>query len=187
MTLAKGERFDDYVVRVVLTEKWIHCVPFLRIFCISYMFMPIHTSNLNAIKAVGRSDLFLKLEIIKKIVGITVILTTAQISVMVMAYSMLVINVISQIINSWPNRYLLKYSYFDQIRDIVPSILLSICMGVIVYTIQLLSAKPIITLVLQIIAGASLYIAGSMLFKIEEFKYIKEIVRGFYSKNKGTL
>ena len=96
-------------------------------------------------------------------------------------------NVISQIINSWPNRYLLKYSYFDQIRDIVPSILLSICMGVIVYTIQLLSAKPIITLVLQIIAGASLYIAGSMLFKIEEFKYIKEIVRGFYSKNKGTL
>lgn len=176
----------DAVVRVVLTEKWIHCVPFLRIFCISYMFMPIHTSNLNAIKAVGRSDLFLKLEIVKKIVGITVILTTAQISVMVMAYSMLVINIISQIINSWPNRYLLKYSYFDQMRDIVSSILLSICMGLIVYPIQLFSAKPIITLALQITTGAAVYIVGSMLFKIEEFKYIKDVVQGFYPKNKGT-
>ena len=105
---------------------------------------------------------------------------------MVMAYSMLVINVISQIINSWPNRYLLKYSYFDQMRDIVSSILLSICMGLIVYPIQLFSAKPIITLALQITTGAAVYIVGSMLFKIEEFKYIKDVVQGFYPKNKGT-
>lgn len=57
------------IVRLVLTDKWLQCVPFLRIFCITYMFYPIHTANLNAIKAMGRSDLFLKLEIAKKIVG----------------------------------------------------------------------------------------------------------------------
>ena len=64
------------VVQIVLTEKWLPCVPFLQIFCIAYMFQPIHTSNLNAIKAMGRSDLFLKLEIAKKIVGVTVLIFT---------------------------------------------------------------------------------------------------------------
>lgn len=172
----------DSVVRVVLTEKWLQCVPYLRIFCISYMFMPIHTSNLNAIKAVGRSDLFLKLEVVKKIAGLAVIIFAARISVMAMACSMLVINVISQVINSWPNRYLLQYSYFDQIRDIVPSILLSAGMGLAVYPIHLLSVNPIAILGLQVAAGAVLYIAGSKLFQIEEYQYIKDIMKGFFLK-----
>lgn len=170
----------DSVVRVVLTEKWIQCVPYLRIFCISYMFMPIHTSNLNAIKAVGRSDLFLKLEIAKKIVGIAVMIMAARISVMAMACSMLIINAICQVINSWPNRYLLDYSYPDQILDISPSILLSVCMGLAVYLIQLPSVSPIIILGLQIQAGAALYIAGSKLLRIEEYVYIKNIIRELY-------
>lgn len=175
----------DSVVKVVLTEKWLQCVPYLRIFCISYMFMPIHTSNLNAIKAVGRSDLFLKLEIIKKIVGIVVVIFAARISVMAMACSMLVINVMCQIINSWPNQYLLNYSYFDQIRDIVPSILLSLGMGLAVYPIQMLSVNPITTLGLQVLSGAVVYIAGSILFKIEEYKYIMNVLRGaFFKKRK---
>lgn len=77
------------VVQIVLTEKWLPCVPFLQIFCITYMFQSIHTSNLNAIKAMGRSDLFLKLEIAKKIVGVTVLIFTMWFGVMVMAYSLL--------------------------------------------------------------------------------------------------
>lgn len=174
----------DSVVRVVLTEKWLQCVPYLRIFCISYMFMPIHTSNLNAIKAVGRSDIFLKLEIIKKLAGIAVIIITARISVMAMAGSMLLINVICQVINSWPNRHLLGYSYLDQIRDIVPSIMLSICMGLVVFPIQLLSANPLVILGLQAISGAVVYVAGSMLFKIEEYKYIKNVISGMFLKRK---
>lgn len=77
------------VVRLVLTDKWLPCVPYLRIFCITYMFWPIHTANLNAIKAMGRSDLFLKLEIAKKVVGMILLLVTMKISVMAMAYSMI--------------------------------------------------------------------------------------------------
>lgn len=177
----------DPVVRVILTEKWLQCVPYLRIFCISYIFMPIHTSNLNAIKAVGRSDIFLKLEIVKKIAGIAIIIITARISVMAMVYSMLVINIIWQIINSWPNRYLLNYSYLDQIRDIVPSILLSACMGIVVYPIQMFSINPIVTLILQIISGAAVYITGSILFKIEEYEYIKDIVRSVLFKKQAGI
>ena len=76
-------------VRLILTEKWLPCVPFLHIFCITYMFYPIHTANLAAINAMGRSDIFLKLEIIKKIVGITALIISMQISVLAMAYSLI--------------------------------------------------------------------------------------------------
>ena len=98
-----GEPF----VKLILTEKWLPSVPFMRVFCITYMFYPIHTANLNAIKAMGRSDLFLKLEIIKKVVGMIALIITMNISVMAMAYSAIVTSIINQVINSWPNRKLL--------------------------------------------------------------------------------
>lgn len=77
------------IVRLVFTDKWLPCVPFLRIFCITYMFWPVHTANLNAIKAMGRSDMFLKLEIVKKIFGMILLLSTMWFGVMAMAYSLL--------------------------------------------------------------------------------------------------
>ena len=85
------------VVKLLLTDKWLPCVPYLRIFCFTYMFWPIHTANLNAIKAMGRSDLFLKLEIVKKIMGLTLLLLTMRISVMAMAYSLIVSGICSQV------------------------------------------------------------------------------------------
>lgn len=124
------------IVKLILTEKWIPCVPYLRIFCCTYLFWPIHTANLNAIKAMGRSDLFLKLEIIKKTVGLVLLLFTMRISVMAMAYSLIISGILSQIINSWPSRKLLDYSYFEQLRDIFPSILLALLMGCGVYIIN---------------------------------------------------
>ena len=120
------------VVQLILTEKWLPCVPFLQIFCITYMFYPVHTANLNAIKAMGRSDLFLKLEITKKIVGMILLLSTMWFGVMAMAYSLLVSMITSMIINSWPNRELLKYSFKEQMIDIFPSIALAVVMGVMV-------------------------------------------------------
>lgn len=166
-------------VRLILTEKWLPCVPYLRIFCLTYMFWPVHTANLNAIKAVGRSDLFLKLEIVKKVVGVVLLLCTMHISVMAMAYSMIVYSILSQIINSWPNRKLLNYSYLSQLADILPSILLAVLMGAVVYMVQFFGWNDLVTLVIQIPLGAILYLTGSILFKFEPFDYLKTIVKGF--------
>ena len=124
------------IVKLLLTEKWLPCVPYLRIFCFTYMFWPIHTANLNAIKAMGRSDFFLKLEIIKKVMGLALLLFTMRISVMAMAYSLIVSGILSQIINSWPNWKLLNYNYFEQLRDILPSIIIAVGMGICVYFIS---------------------------------------------------
>ncbi len=170
------------IVRLILTEKWLPCIPFMRIFCFTYAFYPIHTANLNAIKAMGRSDLFLILEVIKKAVGLIAILITMRISVMAMAYSLLVTSVLSQIINSTPNKKLLNYSYIEQLKDMLPQISLSCVMGAAVYCIKFIGLNDIVTLAIQIITGAAIYIAGSVVFKIDSFNYIISIVKGFIFK-----
>jgi O-antigen/teichoic acid export membrane protein len=174
------------LVRLVLTEKWLPCVPFQVIFCITYMFYPVHTANLNAIKAMGRSDLFLKLEIIKKIVGLIALAITVPISVMAMGYSLLFTSVANQIINSWPNKKLLNYGYMEQLKDILPGIFLAVAMGCLIYPIQWLGLSDIVTLLVSVPAGAVIYIAGSILFKLDSFQYLWGIVKPVIGKIFGN-
>lgn len=164
------------LIRLMLTEKWLPCVPYLRIFCITYMFWPIHTANLNAIKALGRSDLFLKLEIVKKAVGLVLLLCTMRHGVMAMAYSLLLSSVLSQIINAWPNRKLLRYHYLNQLADILPALLLAYTMGLVVYCVQYLGWGDLPTLCVQIPAGAAMYSLLSVTFRLEEWNYLKNTV-----------
>lgn len=170
------------LVSLILTDKWLPCVPFLRIFCFTFAFYPIHTANLNAIKAMGRSDLFLILEIIKKVIGLIAIVSTMFISVKAMAYSMLVTSVLSQIINSWPNRKLLGYSYENQLKDMLPQICLSLAMGAVVYCVQFLGMNSILTLFIQIPVGVIIYVAGSKTFHLDSFEYILGMIKGFLNK-----
>lgn len=165
------------IVQIVLTDKWLPCVPYLQVFCISYLFWPIHTANLNAIKAMGRSDLFLKLEVIKKFIGMILLLITMNISVMAMAYSLLISGLISQVINSWPNRYLLKYSYIDQIKDILPNIVMALIMGVFVYFINYLNLSVLVSLMIQIILGGIIYLVLSIFTKNDSFTYLINILK----------
>lgn len=167
------------IVRLVLTDKWLPCVPYLQIFCITYMFYPIHTANLNAIKAMGRSDLFLKLEIAKKVVGMALLLSTMWFGVMAMAYSLLIGTVTGMIINAWPNRKLLHYSFIEQMKDICSGILLAVLMGILILPINALSFPTGATLFLQIMAGAAIYVALSAAFKLESFHYLLGIIMPF--------
>lgn len=170
------------IVKLVLTDKWLPCVPFLRIFCITYMFYPIHTANLNAIKAMGRSDYFLKLEIAKKIVGLGLLFSTMWFGVLVMAYSLLVNSVLSQIINSWPNRKLLNYGYLEQLKDILLGIALAVFMGFCVSLIGLLHLSNGITLLIQIPFGAAVYIGMSAILHLESYEYLLDMVRQLLKK-----
>lgn len=172
----------EVFVRLLLTEKWIFCVPYLRICCLIYMFYPIHTVNLNAIKAMGRSDLFLKLEIIKKSVDLLVLIFTMNISVKVMVYGFLATSIICQIINSWPNRKLLGYSYIDQLKDILPSIVISLIMGGIITIIGFLNLPDLATLIIQIAIGSTFYILISKLLRLESYIYVKEVIKSFKYK-----
>ena len=160
------------IIEILLTNRWAGSVIFMQIFCIVFMFYPIHTANLNAIKAMGRSDLFLKLEIIKKAIGTGLLIATMFVSVKAMAYSLLVSCFTSQIINVWPNKRLLDYGYKEQIKDIYPTLLLAVIMGVVVYLFNFINMSAIVTLLVQIIVAIFMYIVGSVVFKNESFYYL---------------
>jgi O-antigen/teichoic acid export membrane protein len=174
------------LIRLLLTEKWIASVFYMRIFCFSFALYPIHIANLNAIKAMGRSDLFLKLEIIKKAIGLVALLMTMWISVEAMAYSLLVTGVIGQVVNSWPNKKLMQYGYLEQIKDIFPSILLSLGMGTVVYLVQWLALPDFATLCIQVPLGIVLYVVGSKLFKFQEFEYLLGTLKNRSRRKKTT-
>lgn len=172
------------LVRLVLTEKWLFSVPYLRVFCFTYAFYPIHTANLNAIKAMGRSDLFLTLEIIKKTIGMAILLTAMWFGVKVIAYSLLLSALISSFVNSFPNKKLLGYNYLEQIGDILPSVLLSAVMGAIVACVHFIGLADIFTLAIQVTVGATVYIFGAKLCKLESFEYVVNLLKKFIKKEK---
>ena len=163
-------------VKLILTETWLPCVPFLRVFCITGMFYPIHTANLNALKALGRSDIFLKLEIQKKVIDLTVLLIVMWFGVEAILYSQLLLSIISQLINTAPNKKILNYGYMNQLKDILPAIGLALGMGAVVSFVPLLQLSTGATLLLQMLVGAIVYVAGSYVFKIDSFTYLLEIV-----------
>ena len=146
------------------------------------MFWPIHTANLNAIKSIGRSDIFLKLEIIKKVIGVLLMILTMKISVMAMAVSLLIGEFFDQIINSWPNRKLIDYGYIQQTKDIIPSITLAVFMGVIIYLVNFLNIPLLLTLIIQIVLGGIIYIGIAKILKFECLEYIFEVIKNIFIK-----
>lgn len=172
------------VVLLVLTDKWIECVPYLQIFCIMYLFTPIQTANLNAIKAIGKSGIFLIIDILEIAVGLVGLLVTMWFGPIYIAISMLVCTVLALFINSFPNKKYLNYGIKDQIKDLIPNILLSCVMGIVVYSINWLNLSPIISLLIQIPLGGIIYIAGAAILKMESFRYCYGIAKGLLRNRK---
>lgn len=165
------------IVRLILTEKWLPCVPFLRIFCFSYGLWPVHTANLQALNAMGRSDLFLKLEIVKIIFSISALLAVLCMGPMAIAWSVLVTGIIGIFINAMPNRKILKYSYKEQLMDLMPSFFLSFFMVLIVYPVSLLGLPDSFLILLQAVIGVAVYLSGSIITKNQSFQYLIGLVR----------
>lgn len=157
------------LISLVLTDKWLPCVPFLRVFCFTYALWPIHTANLNAINAMGRSDVFLKLEIIKKVVGLIAIAVTLPFGVFALALGGVVTGPIGAMINAYPNKKLLNYSFREQCWDMIPFLLMSAVMGICVWPIQYAALPRLAVIILQIIVGAAVYVLESKIFRIDVF------------------
>jgi len=164
-------------VRLLLTEKWLPCVPYMQIFCVMYAFYPLHTANLNAIKAMGRSDIFLKLEIIKKLISTVLLVAAVSFGVYAIALSQLLSCLIAMAVNAWPNRKLLGYSLLSQLKDILPPAALALVMGVCVWCVGLLGLSDLPMLALQILLGVLVYAALSALLKVDSFMYLLGFLR----------
>ncbi len=170
------------LIKILLTDKWLPAVPFLQIMCFASMLYPLHTANLQAIKALGRSDLHLKLEIIKKVIGILILLVTIPFGIYVMAFFQIINSIISTFINSFPNRKLLDYKYGEQIKDILPSLVLSIVMAISIYLIKFIGLSSLVTMILQMIFGIIIYIGIAHILNMECYKYLLDALKELLKK-----
>lgn len=172
------------LVQILLTDKWLPCVPFLQIMCAAYALYPIHTANLQAINALGYSDIFLKLEIIKKIVGLVILGGTIFYGVYAIAIGMLAGSIICVFINAYPNLKLLNYGYKEQWKDILPSLILSLITGIIVYSFKWFNMGNWSTLIIQISIGSIIYIALTKIFKLECYTYLLKTFKNILENRK---
>ena len=165
---------------VLLGEKWLPAVPFIQICCFSFAFWPIHTTNLSAINAVGRSDVFLELEIIKKSYGLAVLVLAIWLfrSPIGIAMSAAVVAPLGSFVNAYPNKKLLNYGFGEQMKDFLPSFVLAVVMGVAVYALSFaLDIHPLLQLLVLAIVGMCFYLGIAKLLKFECFEYIVKTIK----------
>lgn len=169
------------LVKVLLNESWLPCVPFIRIFSIALILMPIQSSNMIAIKSMGYSNITLKIEIIKKIIEFIILIISFMLNVYAIAWGVAVYNFISLFINCYPISKILGYKIKQQIRDISSILIISIFANLISYLLIFLNLSPVILLLLQFIVSGAIYLTVAYIFNIEALsiaiKTVKKVIK----------
>lgn len=162
------------MVSVVLTDKWLDCVPYIQIFCFSYAFWPVHTGNLQAINAMGRSDIFLRLEVYKKVLGWSTLAFAVFYfdNPIAIAATSIVMTIISCFINCYPNKYLLSYSYSEQMKDILPYFSAAIASFLLIVRIDNIFNNNILTIGTQVTIAVLLYSVMTYVMKCSAWEII---------------
>lgn len=173
------------LVSLVLTDKWLPCLPFMYIFCIRNNFTAINVLNQNVYTATGRSGLYLKIDTIKKVINISLLIICMYFGGIIgIAFSILLSTMAYIIVNTIQIKKDLDYGLLEQLKDIVQSISLAAIMAVVVFTIQFLGLSNLLTISIQITVGAIFYIVASALLKIEEFTYSVDIIKSLFLRKR---
>lgn len=160
------------IVLLLFSDIWAAAIPFMQCLSIANISNVLGSANLQAINAIGRSDITFKLEFIKKPVYLLLIFLGATISPLSIAFGYLIYTFIGSAINAIPNKQLIKYSYLEQIVDIAPQILLSFIAALLAWFIGHLDVSLYLIIVLQWLIGAGTYFGLAKLFRIESLDYI---------------
>lgn len=166
------------IILLLLTEKWSAAIPFMQILCFSDVFDTVSNTNMQAIQAIGRSDVMLKLELIKKPIYLILLIIGININVYAVAWTMVIYNVVAVFINMAPNRKLLDYNIKEQLSDMIPALLNSTIMYVVVdFLGNTLYTPLLLTLIIQVVVGMALYISIAVIFKMEGFKNVLGVLK----------
>jgi O-antigen/teichoic acid export membrane protein len=165
------------MILTLIGEKWLPSVIYLQMLCFVGMFYPLHSLNLNMLQVQGRSDLFLRLEIIKKSLAIPIIIIGVIWGIKIMIVGMIVNTLIAYYLNSFYSGKLLNYKTVEQIKDILPAFILAALIGLLVFLLSfILKVAPIWLLSIQVIFGALLTFGICELFQMADYLFIKEII-----------
>lgn len=163
------------MILILIGEQWLECVPMLQMICIYGALYPLHALNLNILQVQGRSDLFLRLEIIKKVIGVGPLLIGIWGDIYLMLFGTVIVSFISYYLNAYYSGPYLNYSIKEQVKDILPSLMVAITMALPVYVMSYIPLNHFILFPLQVIAGASIVIAICETKKLPEYIEIKGI------------
>lgn len=156
------------LVSILLTDKWLFCVPFVQLATIKYAFAPMHSANLEAIKSLGRSDIFFRLSVIKNSITVIILLITLPFGIYTVAVGSVFASIISLLINLVPNNKLIQYSLKEQMKDILPNLLLTTFTGVVVLMIVgNLELSKYTSILLSAFVGATVFIGTAAAFKLK--------------------
>lgn len=172
----------ESMIKVLIGEQWLECVPMLQIICTYGMLYPLHALNLNMLQVQGRSDLFLRLEIIKKAIAVVPLLLGVFVDIYLMLAGSLVTSLFSYYLNAYYSGPFLNYSIKEQVTDILPSFGVAMAMAVPVFAISFIPISPYIMLPLQIVVGATITISICESTKLPEYLEIKGIVMPMINK-----
>lgn len=164
------------LIKILLTDKWLPAVPFMQALCFSYMLYPIHAINLNLLQVKGRSDLFLRLEIIKKILITIVLFATAPFGVLVMCYGIILTSVLGLIINTHYTGQLIQIGFLKQLKDMFPILLLSFATGFMAYLPSFFIHESFFQFIAGGMLGSLFFIGASWFFKFEELTETKNFL-----------
>jgi O-antigen/teichoic acid export membrane protein len=164
-------------INLVLTEKWIGIVPLLQLLCFSNMWYPVHAINLNLLQVKGRSDLFLRLEIIKKCVGVGILCITIPLGIKTMCAGTIVSNFFTLIINTHYTGKIISLGFLKQMRDLFPIFLAAFSMSIVSYTVSNLFANYALNLFVGIMAGVIYYFLVNILLKSKELDMLLKMVK----------
>lgn len=167
---------------LLISDKWLPAVYFLQIVCFSNMLYPLHAINLNILKVKGRSDVFLKLEVIKKVLAIFPILVGVYLGIEMMLWGSVIISVISYFLNAYYSASLINYSVYEQLKDIFPSFIVSLGVGFLMWSISLLSISYYLMLIIQLSTGFILAYLIYNWLRLDEFLEIKSIANNYVKK-----
>ncbi len=177
---------SDNFIKILLTEKWIFISPYLKVFCVVYMFNLIQIGNIQATQALGRSDLVLKTEIIKKITYFIIVILFIFLfdSPILLASSEILCYIIATVINVYPNKKLLNFKYRYLILDLLPNLIISIVMCVCVYMLNFLNTNIYLTFALQILVGVTIYVFLNLIIKNKSLFYVLDMIKSYLLKQK---
>lgn len=174
---------SDNIITILFSDKWLCAVPFLRVISIGYCFQILSSANLMAVNAIGRSDISLKLEFVKKPIFLVLLLIGMYISPLAIAFSVTLNSILAMIINAWPNRKLINYSLMEQWKDLFPQFLIAIFMSVLVGILGMLDINMYVLFLGQVVLGIMVYLGMSKLFKLEAFNYAERTIKDFLRKS----
>lgn len=164
------------LIIVLIGDKWEDCVPMMQILCFYFILIPLHQINLNMLIVQGRSDIQLLLQIIKCILAVGPIALGVYCGIYWMLFGSVVVGWTGLLLNSYYSGKKFGYSWYDQLKDVIPSILIAFMISVPVYFLSFLDLSCFIILPLQIVVGLVLTVGLNELFKREEYLFVKNII-----------